>query len=308
MSKVLVTGGTGMAGLALKEVLPDAIYVGSEFDLRDMVETRAMFKLHRPEVVIHMAAKVGGIKANMNAMSDFYVDNILINTNVLKCCHDFNVKKTISLLSTCVYSHEAPLPLKEKDMHSGECHPSNYGYGFAKRMLDIQSRSYREQYGENFICLIPNNLYGEHDNFHLINSHVIPSLIRKIYEAKKNNADVKLWGDGTPMREFTYAKDLAKIIVFAMNNYDGKDPINVGNTNEISIKNLVEIIAEIFNYQGKIIWDTNQTNGLNRKPSDNSNLLNLGWKKEYYTNLREGLKATCDWFVANYPNVRGCNE
>ena len=209
------------------------------------------------------------------------------------------------MLSTCIYPDNAIYPLTEEQVHNGPPHNSNFGYAYAKRMLDVQSRAYRQQYGCNFITAIPNNLYGKWDNFDMENGHVIPSIIKKVYEANLVNSDVILWGDGAPLREFTYSDDLAKILVFILENYNEDCPINIGNTKEVSIKYIAEKIAKILDFKGKIIWDTSKPKGQQRKPSDNNALLELGWDKNRYKDLDLGLKETCDWFVSNYPNIRG---
>ena len=306
MNKILVTGGSGMIGAALKEDIKEAIYVSSkDYDLVNRDDCEQMYKDHNPDCVVHLAAKVGGIKANMDKLADFYYENTMISTNVLHYAKKYNVKKVLSVLGTCVYPDIINYPLVESDIHSGEPHPSNFAYAHAKRMIDIQSRAYRRQYGCNFITIVPNNLFGENDNFDLEDSHVLPAIIRKIYEAKINNSPVYLWGDGTPLREFTYSKDLSKIIIFLLDKYNDITPINVGNTKEYSIKNIANIIAEIFNFQGKIIWQTDMPKGQYRKPSDNSKLISLGWKQNYYTDLYESLVNVCSWFEKRYPNVRG---
>lgn len=305
-SKVLVTGGTGMIGSALQSLLKSARYVSSsECDLRDATATNRLFEESRPEFVIHLAAKVGGVKANTDYIGDFFLDNILINTNVIEASRRCGVKKVISILSTCVYPDEVVYPLTEDQVHAGRPHSSNFGYAHAKRMLDVQSRAYRQQHGCNFITAIPNNLFGSYDNFHLENSHVIPAIIRKMHEANLNGEDIVLWGDGSPLREFTYSNDLANILLFLLENYDAPEPINVGNTQEISIKDVAEMIAEISDFKGKIIWDTSKPMGQYRKPSDNSKLIKLGWKQEYYTDLRKSLTETYKWVILNYPNIRG---
>jgi|TARA_R110001592_G_scaffold53050_2_gene162709 GDP-L-fucose synthase len=306
-NKILVTGGNGMVGNALKDIIPGAAFISSKhYDLRNYLECEAMFEKYKPELVIHLAAKVGGVRANSNFIGDFYSDNILINTNVLNCAKHFHVKKLISLLSTCVYPDNHKYPLIEENIHSGEPHYTNYGYAYAKRMLDVHSRTYRQQYGCNFITAIPNNLYGEFDNYHLENSHVIPALIRKIWEAKLNSVgEVEIWGDGLPLREFTHASDIAKILLFLLENYNEASPLNIGSTVEISIRDVVLKLCKFLDYDGKIIWDTSKLSGQYKKPSSNKKLLDLGWKKEDYTSLDDGLKRSCEWFKANYPNVRG---
>tara|TARA_R100000657_G_C4600779_1_gene56706 strand:- start:46 stop:666 length:621 start_codon:yes stop_codon:yes gene_type:complete len=204
-----------------------------------------------------------------------------------------------------VYPDKAEYPLKEETIHNGEPHWINLGYGYSKRMIDVQCRAYRNQYNCNFVNIIPNNLFGKHDNFHLSESHVIPSVIRKVYEAKRKNEPVKLWGNGKSLREFTYSGDLAKIIVFAFNNYNGEHPINVGNPNEYSIADIATLICGFLDYDGEIVWDNTVGNGQFRKPSDNSKFIELGWSNDYYTDFKVSLKETCDWFVENYPNVKG---
>ena len=303
--KVLVTGGTGMVGTALKKIMPRATYVGSSYDLTDFSITQQLFEEIKPEYVIHLAAKVSGMKGNMDALGTHYTDNVYMNTNVLEVSRLFKVKKVLSILSTCVYPEDAKLPYVEKDIHLGLPHYGNIGYGYSKRMLDIQVKAYYNQYGTNFINIIPNNLFGENDYFSLTNSHVIPGMIRKFYNGSINNTPVTLWGDGSPLREFTYSNDLAKIIVFMFNNYNSPEPINVGNTVEHTIKEISEIISEYFNFKNKIIWDKNIPNGQFRKPSDNSKFINLGWDINEYTNFKTALVNTCDWFVENYENARG---
>ena len=306
--KILITGGTGMVGSAFKDIdtKHNLVLIGSsEQDLTDYQSAFSAINEHSPDAVIHLAARVGGVKGNSDYVADFYSDNIRINTNVLLAAHSLGVGKVLSLLSTCIYPDNAIYPLTEEQIHNGAPHQSNFGYAYAKRMLEVQSRAYRQQYGSNFITAVPNNLFGEHDNFDLENGHVIPSIIRKVYEAKQSGSDIVLWGDGTPLREFTYSKDLAKILLFLLEKYDRIEPINVGSTSEYSIKDIAMTIADILDYQGNIVWDTSKPKGQMRKPSDNSKLLNMGWSKEDYSYFRTSLEKTCQWFLDNYPNVRG---
>ena len=229
----------------------------------------------------------------------------MINTNVLEACKKFKVEKVLSMLSTCVYPDDTTYPLVEEQIHNGMPHHTNYAYACAKRMLDIQSRAYRDQYGCNFITVIPNNLFGINDNFDLDNSHVLPAIIRKIYEGKRFNKDVVLWGDGTPLREFTYSCDMAKLILFLMKEYNDREPINVGNTKEYSIKEVAEMIASIYDYRDPIIWDTSKPPGQFRKPSSNEKLLELGWSQDDYADTHISLKKVCDWFAKEYKHTRG---
>ena len=198
----------------------------------------------------------------------FYSNIEKINTNVLAAANFSNVNRVLSLLSTCIYPNNANYPLTEDQIHSGPPHPSNFGYAHAKRMLDVQSRAYRQQYGRNYITAVPNNLFGEYDNFDLKNSHAIPAIIRKMYEAKINSQNVILWGDGSPLREFTYSKDLASILLFLLEKYNEPDPVNIGNTHEISIKQVADMVAEIIGFDGEITWDVASPMGQYRKPSD----------------------------------------
>ena len=309
-NNILITGGTGMVGNALRKIIPDAIFVSSkEYDLRDQLQTKRLFYVHKPDYVIHLAAKVGGVKGNMQYMADYYADNIQINTNVLKEATNHKVRKVISMLSTCVYpdAEYVTYPLTEDQLHLGEPSPTNYGYAYSKRMLEVQSRAYCKQYphGTKFLCAIPNNIFGEHDNFDLENGHVAPAVIRKIWEAKKyNKQQVAFWGDGSSLREFTYAHDIAKALLFTLWNVDDfSKTYNIGNTEEISIKTLVEKVARIMEYGGEIIWDTGQPSGQFRKPSSNKKFLEVS--DFQYTNFDIALKNTCQWFKKNYPNVRG---
>jgi len=301
MNSFIITGGSGMAGSAFKRVLPEAEYPNRE-------QFQSLLFDPRGKGIIHLAAKVGGVKANTDEVAQFYYENSLINQKILHDAHVRGANKVLSLLSTCVYP-DAPYinyPLTEDQLHLGPPHSSNFGYAYAKRMVDVMSRAYRQQYGCNFITAIPNNLYGENDNFDLENSHVIPALMRKIWEAKiEKKPSVECWGTGKPLREFTYSEDIAHILLFLLENYNGEDPINIGNTEEYSIKQVVELLCEYLEYEGQIIWNTSKPSGQYKKPSSNKKLLNLGWNSANYTPLKEGLKKTCEWFKINYPNVRG---
>tara|TARA_Y100000310_G_C20613726_1_gene779441 strand:+ start:196 stop:1122 length:927 start_codon:yes stop_codon:yes gene_type:complete len=306
--KILITGGTGMVGQGFAGIETDhEIYlVGSrDCDLRSYYETDNMMMIYRPDAVIHLAARVGGVKGNTDFIADFFADNIRINTNVLEVAKNTGIKKVVSLLSTCVYPDKVAYPLTEDQIHNGEPHPSNFGYAYAKRMLDVYSRALRQQYGCNFICAVPNNLYGPYDNFDLENGHVIPAIIRKIWEAKLGGHTPIFWGDGSPLREFTYAPNIAPILLHLLEEYDDSSPINIGLTNEMSIKTVVAMICENLEYSGKIIWDTSKPAGQLRKPSSNQRLISLGWPCKMYTQFSEGIQLTCEWFKKSYPDIRG---
>ena len=210
-------------------------------------------------------------------------------------------------LDTCIYPDNANYPLTEEQIHNGEPHNSNFSYAYTKRMLDVMSRSYRKQYGCNFVTVVANNLFGPNDQFDLENSHVLPAIIRKIFEAKYNNMEeVEFWGDGEALREFSYSKDFAKLLLLTLENYNGEYPLNVGNTEEYSIKNIVEMVCDIFDYKGKVNWNVSKPSGQFRKPSSNKKLLQLGWwKKEDYTPLLHALKETSEWLEKNYLRARG---
>ena len=259
-----------------------------------------------PDAIIHLAAKVGGIKGNSDNISDFFHDNIMINTNVLQAAKNKKVKKVLSLLSTCVYPDKVTYPITENQIHNGEPHSSNFGYAYAKRMLEVQSRAIRSQYGLEYITAIPNNLYGLNDNFDLVNGHVIPAIIRKIYESKSSGIPPVFWGSGRPLREFTYSDDVAKALLSLIEKYSGSDPVNIGKTGEVSIRTVVREVCNILNYTGEVVWDEKKPEGQYRKPSSNDNFLKICPNFEY-TSLNTGLRETCRWFVEEYPRVRGIN-
>jgi GDP-L-fucose synthase len=305
-TELLVTGGSGMVGRALASYCPKAVYVGSnDYDLKSREQTEAMFEKYKPKMVIHLAARVGGVKANTSFIADFYSDNILINTNVLNAAREHKIEKLVSMLSTCVYPDKTAYPLIEDNLHQGPPHESNFGYAHAKRMLEVHSRALRNQHGCNFICAIPNNIFGEHDNFDLENSHVIPAIMRKIWEAKHECRDVHLWGDGSPLREFTYSKDIARALIFLLYSVNPDGPVNIGNTKECSIREAAEKIAGVLDFNRKIIWDTGMPSGQARKPSSNQRLFELGFNTDTFSDFNEAIKETCTWFKENYPYVRG---
>jgi GDP-L-fucose synthase len=310
----LVTGGKGMLGFALIKELTDQskliLSPGSDtLNLTNKENVDSYIANNKIDCVYHLAARVGGVKANTEFVGSFYDQNIAINTNVLNSCLFFNVPKVVSVLSTCVYP-DAPYvsyPLTEDQLHIGPPHDSNFGYAYAKRMLDVQTRAYRKQHGVNYITVIPNNLFGEHDNFHLEDGHVLPALMRKIWEAKLNNKPtVEIWGDGSPLREFTYAGDIARILLKVSEEYGEEQPLNIGNTEEHSISSVAMKLVEFLEYDGKLVFNTDKPSGQFRKPSSNKRLLGkTSWRAEDYTPFDIALKKTCDWFKATYPNVRG---
>ena len=216
---VLITGGSGLIGSGLKTYNVNFIFLSSkDCDLRDLTETRVVFNKYKPSYVIHLAANVGGLYLNMKYPVELYRDNILINNNVMELCKEFNVEKLISCLSTCIFPDKTTYPIDESMIHSGPPHPSNEGYAYAKRMIDVMNRSYNKEYGCKFTSIIPTNIYGHNDNFNLENGHVIPSLIHKAYISKKNNTDFVIYGSGEPLRQFIFNEDLAELIIYVLIN------------------------------------------------------------------------------------------
>lgn len=320
----LITGARGLLGKALtKELeLVNKKYIAPGSDEFNLLSEQQINKyLNAYECadgqglysgiscVFHLAARVGGVKANNDALGTFYHDNVLMNAHLLEVCKHNSITNLVSMLSTCVYPDAAYVqyPLTEEQLHMGPPHDSNFGYAYAKRMLDVQTRAYRKQYGVNYITVIPNNLFGEHDNFHLENGHVIPSLIRKIWEAKLNNhPTVEIWGDGSSLREFTYSGDIARILLKVAKEYNEEIPLNIGNTEEHSIASVAKKLVEYLEYDGKLVFNTNKPIGQFKKPSSNKRLLEkTSWKLEDYTPFDIALKKTCEWFKVTYPNIRG---
>jgi len=295
MRKLLVTGGNGLVGSSIN----CDIKIGRQYDLTIPEETDKMILRHKPTHVIHCAGKVGGVMGNMNFKGDYFYDNIMINTNVIESSRKNGVKRLVSFLSTCIFPDDIEYPLTENKIHLGEPHNSNYPYAYAKRMADIQIRAYREQYGLNYVSVIPTNIYGPNDNFSLTHGHVMPMLIHKLYLSQQNNTDFIVWGSGKPLREFIYSKDVAKLSEWAVYNYDESEPIIFSPSNEISIMDLVDLLVKEFNFKGKVIFDSTKPDGQYRKHSDNSKL------KSYlpdfkFTPIEVGIKETVKWFIENY--------
>ena len=299
MKKLLVTGGNGLVGSSINS----DVKVGKEYNLIIPEETNKMFNVHKPTHVIHCAGKVGGVGGNMNYKGEYFYDNIMINTNVIEGARKSGVEKLVCFLSTCVFPDNVEYPLTESKIHLGEPHSSNYPYAYAKRMADIQIRAYREQYGLNYVSVIPTNIYGPNDNFSLTHGHVMPMLIHKLYLAQQNNTDFVVWGSGKPLREFIYSKDIATLSEWAVNNYNNPEPIIFSTSHEISIMDLVDLLVNEFNFKGKVIFDKSKPDGQYRKPSDNNKL------KSYlpdfnFTPIEEGVKETVNWFIKNYEKTR----
>jgi len=297
---LLVTGSSGLIG---SEIDADFKPTHKELDLLNLQDTINYLVDNRVKRIIHCAGKVGGIGANSNKLGEFFTENIYINTNILEAARIANVEKVVSFLSTCVFPHKASYPLSIEQIHNGPPHSSNYAYAHAKRMVDIQSRAYRDQYGCNFVTIIPCNVYGPNDNYHLEDGHVIPALIHKIYNAKVKNAGwVNVWGSGKPYREFLYSKDAAFLATRVMEEYNRKYPLIISPDEEISIATLIQKICYRIDYTGKIYYSKDK-DGQFRKPSDNSLMKKL-FPDFKLTPIEVGLQKTIEYFIENYNEVR----
>ena len=295
-SKVFVAGHNGLVGSAIIRNLEAKHYqniywVGREnCDLRDRSQVDAYFKQSQPEYVIIAAAKVGGIHANSTYPAEFIYDNLMIQTNIIDAAYKNGVKKLIMLGSSCIYPRLAKQPIIEDALMTGTLEPTNDAYAIAKIAGIRMCRAYRQQYGFNAISLMPTNLYGPNDNFDLLNSHVLPAMIRKFHEATD---EVTLWGDGSVMREFLHVDDLAEACYTCMVKYDEPEPINIGTGEDVTIKELAETVADVVGNR-KIKWDTSKPNGTPRKVLNVNKLKSLGWNPTI--NLREGIKSTYEWY------------
>lgn len=302
----LVTGADGLVGSALREIAGNDFHFVTrhDADLTDFSATFSLFSSIKPEKVIHLAAKVGGIGGNLMESADYFRENIQINLNTLESARLTGVRKLVSFMSTCVFPSVGPFPLKSSYLHAGPPHQSNFGYAYAKRMLEVHTRALRYQWKLDYNIAIPCNIYGEHDNFDLIEGHVIPSLIHKAYLAKVKGHPLDVWGDGSPLREFIYAKDVARVTLWMLDHFHDEEPLIISPGSEISIKTLVEKIAATIKFDGEISFDSSKPAGQLRKPSDNSTLLKLLPNFDF-TPIEVGISNTVDWFQQNYPKVRG---
>ena len=308
--KVLVTGSSGLVGSAIKNISPnypyDFIFVSSkDADLTDYMQTYRLFSKHKPDYVIHLAACVGGLFKNMNYKVDMFEKNTLINFNVVKYSHTFKVKKLVCCLSTCIFPDKTIYPINETMLHDGPPHSSNDAYAYAKRMLEIHCKTYQDQFDDNFICVIPTNIYGPNDNYNLEDGHVIPALTQRCYLAKKEGNTFRVLGSGTPLRQFIYSDDLAKLFMWTLENYNEKESLilSVGEKNEVAIKDVALEIAKSFDYQHMMEFDTRYSDGQYKKTADNTKLINLIGDFEF-TSIEQGIKKNTEWFIKNFEDAR----
>ena len=254
-------------------------------------------------MVVLAAAKEGGINANNTAPADFAWDNMQVQCNVIKCCHDYKVKKLLFLGSTCIYPKMAPQPIVEDALLTGPLEQTNEAYAIAKISGMQMCKYFKRQYGDNFISCMPTNLYGPYDNYDLKGSHVLPAMIRKFHEAKMQNAPtVELWGTGSPLREFLYVDDMADACVFLLENYDGEQHVNIGTGKELTIKELAELVKKTVGFEGEIVWNSSMPDGTPRKLTDVTKLHELGWTHK--VELQEGVKLAYEWFKENVDHAR----
>jgi GDP-L-fucose synthase len=303
-TRFLVTGGSGFLGQSVLEALRRrgaATVVAPrsrECDLRQEAAIAGLLEAHRPDVILHLAAVVGGIGANRANPGRFFYENLMMGAMLLEHARLRGVSKFVAIGTVCAYPKFTPVPFREQHLWDGYPEETNAPYGIAKKMLLVQSQAYRQQYGFNAIYLLPVNLYGPHDNFDPESSHVIPALVRKCVEAlERRDRSIVCWGDGSPTREFLYVEDCADGIVLATERYDRPEPVNLGAGFEISIRALTEMIAELTGFDGEIVWDRSKPNGQPRRCLDVSRAAEFGFQAR--TRFRDGLKRTIDWYLEN---------
>ena len=305
--RVIVTGGAGFLGSFVVERLKargcaDVVVPRSkDYDLVQMDAVKRLYRDVRPDLVIHLAAVVGGIGANRANPGKFFYENLMMGVQLMEVGRQVGIDKFVATATICAYPKFSPIPFKEEDLWNGYPEETNAPYGLAKKMLLVQSQAYREQYGFNSIVLFPVNLYGPRDNFDLKTSHVIPALIRKCLEAKQRaDSSVVIWGTGKPTREFLYVEDAADGILLAAERYNGSDPVNLGAGAEISIRDLAELIEKLTGFQGKLVWDASMPDGQPRRKLDTSKARKL-FGFESQTPFEDGLRKTIEWYRTHQP-------
>lgn len=297
----LVTGGSGMVG---RQVSGDVHLSFKDCDLTNFSQVRDVFRELRPTEIVHLAAKVGGVQGNINYPGQFYEQNMMMNTNVLCAARRFGVKKLLYASSSCIYSPQAPLPSSENHQHIAPPFESHEAYAYTKRMLDVQARAYRSQWGSNFTGFVLVNLYGPNDNFDEVNGHIIPSLISRCIRSKEEGTDFEVWGSGWPLREVVYVKDVGRIIDILMDNYNEPEPVNISPGTELHVREIAETIAQAVGFKGNITYNTAKPDGQLRKPTDNTKLLKYLPKDFKWTPLSQGLSETVEWYLNNKDKVR----
>lgn len=294
---ILVTGGDGLVASALKKILPKALYATrKDADLTDSCQARLLFKKYKPKAVIHLAAKVAGVKTNADRNADMFTENVQINTNVLAAAQEYGVEKLVTALSNCVFRENPPAPPTEKEIYEGLPYAGHAGYGFAKRALDLQIQLLRRQYGSRFTSIMPVTLFGPNDNWDPRESHVAGSLIRKCFLAKKEGKPLEVWGSGRAVRQFVYSRDVARFLTEVLENYDDPETIIVAPNEGITIKELAEAVAKAFDFKGKIVYDASKPEGELKRVLNGSKLKKLFPRFEF-TPMEKALKETVDWYV-----------
>lgn len=303
-AKIYVAGHRGMAGSGIVRSLRRhgfenlVLRTRAELDLLDKPAVRAFLSAERPDVVVDVAARVGGIAANSEKPVEFLVENLTIQNNVICAAADFGVSKLLFLGSSCIYPKLAPQPIPEDALLTGPLEPTNDAYALAKIAGIKLCQAYAKEYGKNFISAMPTNLYGPHDNFDLRTSHVLPALVRKVHEAKRAGAPaVQVWGSGNPRREFLHVDDLADACVFLLENYDSPEIVNIGCGEDVTIRELAETVCSVLDYRGDLVFDPSKPDGTPRKLLDMRKLFSLGWKPKI--SLRDGIKDACEWFLGS---------
>jgi len=310
---ILVTGGTGLVGRGIQTIIEsdkkddeEWIFLSSkDADLLSEEDTTAVFEKYKPTHVIHLAALVGGLFANMSSNADFFRSNMKMNDNILEASKKMNVEKLVSCLSTCIFPDKTTYPIDETMVHNGPPHPSNFGYSYAKRMIDVQNKAYHEQYGCMFTSVVPCNVFGPHDNFNVLKGHVIPGLINKAYEAKKNGTPFEIWGTGSPLRQFIYSLDLAKLFIWVVREYNEIEPIILATDeeDEVSIKDVAMMILEAFEFKGEVKFLTDKADGQFKKTASNAKLRK--YLPEFqFVPTRQAIKETVEWYITNYHKAR----
>ena len=312
---ILITGGSGLVGRAIKAVETQFaqqnahfVYLSSnDCDMTNLHEVKHAFEFYQPTHVIHLAACVGGLYKNMTQKVDMLEKNLMINYNVVKCAHDYKVRRLIACLSTCIFPDQTTYPIDESMLHNGPPHTSNDAYAYAKRMLEIHCRAYHEEHGDDFICVIPTNIYGPHDNFNLQDGHVLPALIQKCCLAKEEDIDFEVRGSGTPLRQFIYSEDLASLILRVLFDESGTYYqnliISTSEADEVSIKDVAPKIAHCFDYSDRLVWNRDYSDGQYKKTASNLQLRTI-FPDVCFTPIDVGIQRTVQWFLENRSTAR----